>query len=103
MGTVATDVGRIRVTDRVGRVTRSHATADGKLIGGAGQRRRIAISERRARDKRLGSAGLAVLTGSARVPAVTLVTLPSLRTLSAILAVLGKAGSAVSAIGAVGP
>src|SRR4051794_34911267 len=52
VGTVAGDVGRIGVADRVGRVARSHAAADGDGVSGAGQRSGVAVSELSAGDNR---------------------------------------------------
>src|SRR3954468_3941503 len=68
-GAVAVDRRRVRVPNRVGRVTGSHAAADGDGAGRACQRGRVAVSKTAGLDSRLsGTSGtvLAVLASLTR-------------------------------------
>src|SRR5262249_30020508 len=99
LSAVAIDAGGVRVANRVRRVARRHAAADGGVAGGARQRCSVALGERRTLDHRLGGAGLTVLT---RRPVLSGLAGSSLRTLRpgiALRALLAR--SAVLAVRAV--
>src|SRR3982751_7023811 len=108
MGTVAGDARRVRVTHRGSRIARSHAAADGDLIGGARHRGVAAVSERRADNGRASGARLAVnavaailasLTGSAILASEPVLAVDAIDTVDAVVALVAlSAGVTLDAI-----